>query len=465
MAASGLEARIAEWRAHVERGRAIDAEDARELESHLRDRIDELRAAGLDDEEAFLVGVRRLGAVDALTREFARVHSGRMWKQLVASGDEKAPRRRNGLVTALLIGFVAAAVIQVIRVTTIGTLAGGFDDAVGRTADPTWLARNAGLVVSAAIAAWLLVRRRPGPSVVLATAIPFLIVALWINLAPFRSAGSGADPQTLLLAAIHAPIACWLLVGVAYLGLAWREPARRMDFVRFTGEGFVYYVLIALGGQVLLALTTAILVPITPGVLTPLLEWGVLSLAVVAFPFAAWLVELKQAVIENIAPVLARVFSPLFAIVTVVAAGVYLALGATRPFDRELMIVFDAVLVVALALTLYNLSARTPGRAARFFDVSALVGIVGSLALDAFVLVDLVARIGEYGWTANRVAAAGLNVILFAVLAGAAVLGVLHLAERRPIAALERWLMATLPAYSIWAAFVVFAIPPIFGFR
>ena len=34
------------------------------------------------------MAVKRLGAIDALTREFAREHSDRLWKQLVLSGDE-----------------------------------------------------------------------------------------------------------------------------------------------------------------------------------------------------------------------------------------------------------------------------------------------------------------------------------------------------------------------------------------
>lgn len=460
-----LERRIEEWRGHLDRARAVGTADADELESHLREQIDALRAAGLDEDEAFLIAVKRLGELDAISREFARTNSGKLWKQLVGPTPAAVPPRRgNGLAAALLIGLIAAAVLQTIRVLTIGAFSSELDGEVaGRGPDPTWLLRNAGLIPVAAIAAWLLVRRRPGPRIVLATVVPIAAVALWMNLAPFDAAAD-AGAQTPLLAALHAPVACWLLVGIAYTGLAWRETGRRMDFVRFTGEGFVYYVLIALGGQVLFGLTAAILAPLVPGWLMPLAEWGALSLAVVAFPFAAWLVELKQSVIENIAPVLARVFSPLFAVVTVVAAFVYLVLGSMQPFNRELMIVFDAVLVVALGLALYNLSARSPGRAALFFDVVALVGIVGALALDAFVLVDLVARIGEHGWTPNRVAAAGLNLVLFAVLAVAAVLGVLHLAGRKPIAALERWLMATLPAYSLWAAVVVVILPLAFSF-
>ena len=39
--------------------------------------------AGLAADEAFLVAVKRMGSLDALSREFARAHSDRLWKQLL----------------------------------------------------------------------------------------------------------------------------------------------------------------------------------------------------------------------------------------------------------------------------------------------------------------------------------------------------------------------------------------------
>src|SRR5690606_20407730 len=82
-----LEKQIDAWRAHLRRSRAITGSDVEELEDHLREQIASLGADGLSNDEAFLVAVKRMGAVDALTREFARAHSDRLWKQLVLSGD------------------------------------------------------------------------------------------------------------------------------------------------------------------------------------------------------------------------------------------------------------------------------------------------------------------------------------------------------------------------------------------
>ena len=70
-----LEEQIAQWRAYVRRHQAIHAPDVEELEGHLRDQLATLTETGLTGEEAFLVAVKRMGSLDALSREFARAHS------------------------------------------------------------------------------------------------------------------------------------------------------------------------------------------------------------------------------------------------------------------------------------------------------------------------------------------------------------------------------------------------------
>jgi hypothetical protein len=66
-----------------------------------------------------------------------------------------------------------------------------------------------------------------------------------------------------------------------------------MDFLRFAGEWFIYYVLIALGGGVLMGLTAAILEPTGVDV-ERVAEWVLPSGAAGAVIVAAWLVESKQ---------------------------------------------------------------------------------------------------------------------------------------------------------------------------
>ena len=80
-----LEEQIDQWRSYLRRRQAIHSVDVAELEDHLREQVTVLADAGLATDEAFLVAVKRMGDLDALSREFAREHSDRLWKQLVVS--------------------------------------------------------------------------------------------------------------------------------------------------------------------------------------------------------------------------------------------------------------------------------------------------------------------------------------------------------------------------------------------
>src|ERR671924_66508 len=93
--ALSLEQQIDQWRSYLRRRQAIHSADISELEDHLREQVAMMVGAGLATDEAFLVAVKRMGNLDALSREFAREHSERLWKQLVVSpSDTGEPRAR-----------------------------------------------------------------------------------------------------------------------------------------------------------------------------------------------------------------------------------------------------------------------------------------------------------------------------------------------------------------------------------
>lgn len=442
-----LETQIAEWRAYVAGAPGLNGRDVDELEGHLRDQIGELNTAGLSDDEAFLVAVKRMGDLDDLSREFAREHSGRLWKQLVLHRDEEEARTATNWVEPLGFALAAALAIQVAR------LAADFPDE-----EPTWFFRNLSLFVLPFLAGYFARRRELGTRATLLAAAPFALAALVVNLYPWD-----ADSDTEALVAAHLPVALWFAVAFPYMGGTLRSHERRMDFVRFTGEWFIYYVLIALGGGVLMGLTAAILEP--PGVdVERIIEWVLPSGAAGAVIVAAWLVESKQRVVENMAPVLTMLFTPLFAIMLAAAAVTYAATGLGDAFDRDLVSVFDALLVVVLALVLYGMSARDPSESPGWMDRIQLVAVACALALDLLVVVSMIARIGDLGFTPNRTAALGLNLVLLVNLAGAAWLSTQFLRGRTRLHRLERWQTSYLPVFALWAATVVVVLPLVFTF-
>ena len=234
--------------------------------------------------------------------------------------------------------------------------------------------------------------------------------------------------------------------------------------IRFTGEWFIYYVLIALGGGVLLGLTSAVLEPAGEDVIEQVFTWVIPSGAAGAVIVAAWLVEAKQSIVENMAPVLTMVFTPLFAVMLVASAVIYAVSGLGGEFNREQLGVFDILLMVVLALVLYGLSARESTQQAGLMDRIQLVAVVGALVLDGMVLGSMVARIGDLGFTPNRVAALGLNLVLFVNLFWAGWLSIRFLAGRSTFHRLERWQTTYLPVFALWAAAIVVILPLLFSF-
>lgn len=449
-----LDAQFAQWRRYVQRRTAVSASDVDELEDHLRGTVDELVTAGLRADEAFLIAVKRMGSLDELSREFAREHSDRLWKQLVLAPpptDPEAARSRRGLYAMLICAGGAALSIKVPEL--FGMSYGGDED------DAVFYALNVSLFALPWLAGLLAWRRRAKP----------ILIAVLVALFALGAVGANAyrltlESQSVVLTALHLPIALWLVVGVAYVADDWRSSRRRMDFIRFTGEAFIYYVLIALGGGVLVGFTFAIfgVIGVDPGEI--LAQWVVPGGAMAAFVVAGWLVEVKQGVIEAIAPVLTRLFTPLF---TVALLAFLITIGVTSrglAVEREVLILFDLLLVVVLGLLLYSLSARDPLAPPGLFDRLQLALVASALVIDVLVLAAITGRIAEYGATPNKAAALGENVILLANLAWSAWLLMGFLRQRTPFAALERWQTNYLPVYAGWAWIVVLAFPPLFHF-
>ena len=174
--------------------------------------------------------------------------------------------------------------------------------------------------------------------------------------------------------------------------------------------------------------------------------------------------EKKQSVVENMAPVLTRIFTPLFAalLVSLLAAMAWTRSGVG--LEREVLIAFDLLLAIVLGLLLYAVSARDPLAPPDLFDRILLVLVVSALIADGVALAAILTRISEFGFSPNRVAALGENLVLLGNLAWSAWLYVRFVSGRGPFAALERWQTAYLPVFAVWAAFVVLAFPLLFRF-
>jgi hypothetical protein len=450
-----LEEQIAQWRTYLRRRQAVHGPDVEELEGHLRDQLAALTEAGLAGDEAFLVAVKRMGNLDALSREFARAHSERLWKQLVIAPHAVDESANTAHAETLIVLSLAVAAALAVKVPAL------FGHGINPNENfPLFYGRNASLFVFPLLTIYFMWKRGSHLVHGLWYAMAFAAGAVLANVFPFAR---GSDTEVLTI--LHLPIALWLAVGFAYVRSGWFADGGRMNFVRFSGELAIYYVLIALGGFVVTLFTFMMFHAIDMNPDWFVAGWLIPCGAAGAVIIGSWLVEAKQSVIENMAPVLTRLFTPLFTVLLLVFLATMAWTGSPINVKREVLIGFDLLLVLVVGLVLYAASARDPQAPPDFFDGLQLLLVVSALVVDGVALAAIAARISEFGFTPNRVAALGENLILLVNLAWSAWLYACFLRHRGSFSALERWQIAYLPVYSVWAALVVVVFPPLFGYR
>ena len=416
-----------------------------------------LRADGLSADEALLVAARRLAATDPEVRAFARERFAGMWDEPEPASTDVDPAADAGERGAERRGFWIMAAFAVAAAIAV-RLPEAFGFSLTDSDDASFYARNFSLLVLPALAGWFVWLKRP----------PFWVMAVIggvvagsaavINAYPFDD-----DSSTFVLAALHLPVLLWLIIGLARTGERWRLAGPRMEYVRFTGEWIVYGVLIALAGAVFSALTVGAFVALDIDTRW-MTEWVMVAGSAGAVVVTAWLVEFWAGAVSRFASMLAYIFTPLFAAMLVVFLVAVPATGRSIEADREALILFNVLLGFVVGLLLFCGAARRPGDRPGFFDGAATVLAAAGLLTSVLTLVAVVGRIADFGWSPNRAAIAGINVIFLVNLAGSVLLYLQLWRRRRPFGDIVRWQTAHFGIYAAWAALVVVAFPPIFDF-
>ncbi|GGL61766.1 permease prefix domain 1-containing protein [Sporolactobacillus putidus] len=447
-----LELNIRSWSDHLRARGNFKETDLLELENHLRDEIDDLIEAGLSQDESFLIGVKRLGNVNAISEEYSKVNSENLWKHLLIDPDHVYGVSRNRKYIALVIIFSLLA-------GTLMKIPELFGFKLFNPADQLFYFKNLSLFILPFIAVFFLVKHQSNWKMTASILGIFFLAALTINLFP-----SYPPKSTELLTGIHLPIFLWLITGAAYMGLEWKLTGRRMDFIRFTGEAVIYGTLIFCGIIVLALFTEtifrAIQIDLSSFIQQYLSVYGGCATAMIT----VYLVEYKKSVVENFAPILAKLFSPLF-LITMIAFLFVMIISGKSPFvDRNFLIGFDLMLVLVLGLVLYVISARDSHDNNKLFDYLNLALILAALIIDGVALSAILFRLSTFGITPNKIAALGENLTLLVNLGGLAWLYLRYLVKKNDFPHLEKWQTAYLSVYVIWMAVVAFAFPIMFRF-
>jgi hypothetical protein len=321
----------------------------------------------------------------------------------------------------------------------------------------SYVARNLGFVVFPCLAVFFLLKNRLAKVHVIPIALLMAAAFAWVNVlpAPERS-------DTLMLAAIHLPFLLWCFTGLAFLSGSSPSLDGRTEYVRFTGEALPHIALIAVCGGVFTGLTFGLFSVLGVDIETWYQDWVLLYGMAGAPIVAAGIVHSRIG--PRIAPILARIFGPLMLAMLAVYLVTMGVLQKSPYTDREFLIIFNAMLVAVLVITTLSIAERPAGGRRSVTDYVNVGLAAAGLTLDLIALSAIVFRLASYGFTPNRIAVLGANLLIFVHLGAVLVRYFRFLRGKSPIEEVDRYTARYLTVYAAWAAFITFLFPLIYRF-
>jgi len=342
--------------------------------------------------------------------------------------------------------------------------------------DSEWFfARNLSLVFIVPLIIYFLQRFK-------ATKFSFVIISialaalLYLNLLPSRGANSyafskmyGAFEDALTNAELHIPLFLWLLTGVAFAGKEWRKTSARMDFLRFNGELIIYTTILLLGLGILSAIILILLnfIDGAEEIFGWYNDYGIVYLAISTPIVATFLLDKVVDKRVNIAPTIAKIFTPLFLITTFVYL-ILMVVYKNNPFDdREYLMALNVLSIVVLGLLIFTIAERnleSPPGANDYLNIGlALTTII----IDAIALTAVLFRStsDSNGLTPNRLAIIGINILVFGHLTGILIHYSRFVWKNKSFEKLEEWIAGYLPSYAIWAICISVLLPVLFWYK
>lgn len=283
---------------------------------------------------------------------------------------------------------------------------------------------------------------------------------LYINLAPFGKAN-----DTLVLSCIHLALFLWAVLGFAFVGDKSNDQERRLGFLKYNGDLAVMTGLILIAGGLTSAITVGLFkligFDISKFYFTNIAVFGLAAAPLVA----TYLTQTNPQLVGKVSPVIAKIFSPLVAVMLTVYL-VAMIYSRNNPYNnREFLLLFNALLMGVMALIFFSVAetAKTKESTAQtwvLFLLSVITIIVNGIALSAILL-----RISEGGFTPNRTAVLGGNVLILINLLLVTVQLFKAVSKKTGTEGVGKVIAAYLPVYFVWAIIVAFVFPLIFGFK
>src|SRR5690554_202188 len=321
--------------------------------------------------------------------------------------------------------------------------------------------KNAGLIVFFGLSFYVfLTRGLFKAKQLLITLAIFIITAVYINMLP---SDTGID--TVNLAFLHLPLMLWCLYGLVFIDFDASDMIKRINYIKYNGELVVLGAVILIAGGVLTAVTLSMFTAIELNIEQFYTDYIVVSGLVCVPIVATYIIRLFPFVANKIAPVIANIFSPLV-LITLISYLISIFITGKDPYnDRDFLITFNLMLLGVMLIVVFSISGTSINKRQRFNEITLLVLVVVALVVDLIALSAILYRMGEFGFTPNRIVVLGSNLLIFVNL----LLIMIDLFrvnfKNKELKDAEITIAKYLPIYAFWTIFVVFILPWIFGIK
>jgi hypothetical protein len=289
-----------------------------------------------------------------------------------------------------------------------------------------------------------------------------LISLIYINILPQSSTG-----DTLILACIHLPLLLWGVLGIIFTEKSPNAPLKRLGYLQFTVDAIIMGAVLVISGMLLSGVTIALFSLIGLNIEDIFFSnFGVFGL-LLAPMIVSHLTQFNPQLVNKIPSIIAKIFSPLVLIMLVFYLGAILFAGKDPYNDREFLLIFNLLLIGVMGLIFYSLTESSG-------EKSSNTGKwILTLLSFATIIVNLVAlsaigfRISEWGFTPNRLAILGINVLMLIhlVIVFRKLILVITRKEDHSLNEVTLIVVRYLPIYLLWSALVVFLFPMVFAFE
>jgi hypothetical protein len=320
--------------------------------------------------------------------------------------------------------------------------------------------RNIGFILFPALTAYFAWKNKLS-----AGKIGFIAGATLVGLIVINFLPDVEKSDTSMLSCIHLLLFLWSVLGFAFVGAQWKNDGKRLDYLQYNGDLLVMTTLIVIAAGILTGITIGLFTLIGYDIREFYFDHIVIFGLPAAPILGTWLIRTNPQLVGKVSPVIARIFSPLVLVMLVIYLGA-MGLSGKNPYnDREFLMIFNALLIGVMAIIFFSVAdtvktTRTQVEIWVLFLLSVLTIIVNGIALSAILF-----RISEWGFTPNRAAVLGGNVLILINLVLVTVQLYRVVSKKEDISGVGKAIASYLPVYCVWVTIVTFLFPLLFGFR